>query len=531
MIESCPIYFVSWLLRRSVIAAALIGPGYYATTPSIANIIVMPVIRRIRLRTVLSTVAALFLVVTVFKINWTPAPASVVVPNTAFEVPLPERQNVFWKAFKPILEAHSPNCPSPLHEQDVEAAHFNVTTADARPDLTFMDEPNVVEMQDAHAHFLDDIADKKKIRPVHAPGTRGIVSTAGGQYLPVFLATLRMLRRTGSELPVEVYMKDASEHEKSICEEVLPKLDARCLILADVMKKDFIEHYQLKVFAVLLSSFEEVVWMDADCFPLQKPELLLDSETFKSTGLITWPDFWETTVSPLYFRISKQEEPPMNARQATEAGAFVISKKSHLRTLLLSAYYNYYGPSHYFRLLSQGAPGEGDKETFLQAASALGEPFYAVSERVQAVGHPAPGGMSGSAMAQSDPIQDHDLVSKGLLRVVDPSVAEAPRIFFIHANYPKFNPGGNVWGTEFETAPTVRPDGTLGRAWIFPEDVVQRFGYDAEKAYWEELKFISCDPGIEFQTWVSKVETCRKVEQYWGEVFAEPHEDDFQWST
>ncbi len=182
MIESCPIYFVSWLLRRSVIAAALIGPGYYATTPSIANIIVMPVIRRIRLRTVLSTVAALFLVVTVFKINWTPAPASVVVPNTAFEVPLPERQNVFWKAFKPILEAHSPNCPSPLHEQDVEAAHFNVTTADARPDLTFMDEPNVVEMQDAHAHFLDDIADKKKIRPVHAPGTRGIVSADAATY-------------------------------------------------------------------------------------------------------------------------------------------------------------------------------------------------------------------------------------------------------------------------------------------------------------------------------------------------------------
>ncbi|KAL4901602.1 hypothetical protein BDW74DRAFT_71412 [Aspergillus multicolor] len=489
----------------------------------------MPKIRRSRLRTVLSIVAALFLVVGVFKINWTPAPASVIVPNSAFEVPLAERQNVFWKAFKPILEANAPNCPPPSHEEDAESIHFNATTEEVRPDLTFMDEAGVSAMRDAHARFVHDIQDTKPLKPVHAPGTRGLVSTAGGQYFPVFLATLRMLRRTGSNLPVEVYMKDAGEYEENICEEVLPKLNARCLILSDVVGKDCIEHYQLKVFAVLFSSFEEVVWMDADCFPLHEPELLLDSDLFKSIGMIMWPDFWQSSVSPLYFQISDQPEAPMNGRQTTEAGVFFISKKTHLRTLLLSAYYNYYGPSHYFRLLSQGGPGEGDKETFLQAASAIKEPFYAVSERVQAVGHPAPDGLSGSAMAQSDPISDQSLLSQGLLRVLDPSVADAPRIFFIHANYPKFNPGGNIWGTEFETAPTVRPDGSDGRAWIVPEDVVQRFGYDAEKAYWEELKFISCDPDVEFQTWVSKDETCHKVEQYWDNVFAQPHDDDFHW--
>ncbi|KAL4802144.1 mannosyltransferase putative-domain-containing protein [Aspergillus unguis] len=489
----------------------------------------MPVIRRSRLRTAVSIIAALFLVVTVFKINWTPAPASVVVPNTAFEVPVTERQNVFWKAFKPILEAHAPNCPSPVYEQDAEGVHFNATTEEIRPDLTFMDEPNVQAMQNAHENFLQAIADTSLLHPVHAPGTRGLVSTAGGQYFPVFLATLRMLRRTGSVLPVEVYMKDADEYEKKICEETLPKLNARCLILSEVMGKEFIEHFQLKVFAVLLSSFEEVVWMDADCFPLHEPDLLLNSDLFKSTGMITWPDFWQSSVSPLFFQISKRPETPMNGRQTTEAGVFLISKKTHLRTLLLSAYYNYYGPTHYFRLLSQGGPGEGDKEAFLQAAYAVDEPFYAVSERVQAIGHPAPDGLSGSAMAQSDPIEDQALVNQGLLRVLDPNVAAGPRVFFIHANCPKFNPGGNVWGTDFETAPTVRPDGSDGRAWIVPEDVIQRFGYDAEKAYWEELKYISCDPGIEFQTWPNKAEICHKVEQYWGNVFAEAHDDDFHW--
>ncbi|KAL4867536.1 hypothetical protein BDV12DRAFT_118676 [Aspergillus spectabilis] len=489
----------------------------------------MPVIRRTRLRNVLSLIGALIIVAAVFKINWTPAPVSV-VPVTAFEVPLPERQNVFWKAFKPILEAHAPNCPPPTHEEDAGAVHFNATSTEIRPDLTFLDENSVTVLQDAHARFLQAIADTKLLHPVHSPGTRGLVSTAGRQYFPVFVATLRMLRRTGSVLPVEVYMKDASEYEKNICEDVLPKLNARCMILSDVVGKDFIEHFQLKIFAVLLSSFEEVVWMDADCFPLHEPELLLDSDVFRSTGMITWPDFWQSSVSPLYFKISEQPETPMNGRQTTEAGVLLISKKTHLRTLLLAAYYNYYGPSHYFRLLSQGGPGEGDKETFLQAASAVNEPFYAVSERVQAVGHPAPDGLSGSAMAQSDPIEDHALTSQGLLRVLDPDVAKAPQVYFIHANFPKFNPGGNVWGTDFETAPTVRPDGSDGRAWIVPEDVIQRFGYDAEKAYWEELKFISCDPNIKFQTWTSKEDICSKVEQYWDNVFAEPHDDDFHFS-
>lgn len=323
-------------------------------------------------------------------------------------------------------------------------------------------------------------------------------------------------------------MKDSTEYEKRICDGILPKLNARCLVLADVVGKEAIAHYQLKVFAMLFSSFEEILWMDADVFPLYKPEEVFDTDPFKSAGLITWPDFWASSVSPAYFALSQQQEPPMSARQSSETGALMVSKKTHLTTLLLAAYYNYYGPSHYFRLLSQGGPGEGDKETFLQAASAVGEPFYAVSERVAAIGHPKDGedGISGSAMAQADPIHDYVLTSQDKLRVQDPSVAEPPRVFFIHAHYPKFNPAENVFGMKWETAPTLRPDGTDGRAWTTPEDTLQRFGYDAEKAYWEEIKWVSCNPDIEFRTWNDKPKVCARVENYWQNVFAEPHQDD-----
>ncbi|EYE91762.1 alpha-mannosyltransferase [Aspergillus ruber CBS 135680] len=490
----------------------------------------MGTLRLARLRSILLAMITILLVSAIY-LYWIPTPASTpasVVPNTAFQVPLAERQNAFWKALHPILQKNAPANPPPERRGDVGAIHFNASSTDPRPDLILLNDQDRNAMQVAHENFVLDVRHSKALRPVHRPGSRGIVSTAGGSYLPVFLSSLRMLRRVGSTLPVEVYMKDSTEYEKRICDGILPKLNARCLVLADVVGKEAIAHYQLKVFAMLFSSFEEILWMDADVFPLYKPEEVFDADPFKSAGLITWPDFWASSVSPAYFALSQQQEPPMSARQSSETGALMVSKKTHLTTLLLAAYYNYYGPSHYFRLLSQGGPGEGDKETFLQAASAVGEPFYAVSERVAAIGHPKDGedGISGSAMAQADPIHDYVLTSQDKLRVQDPSVAEPPRVFFIHAHYPKFNPAENVFGMKWETAPTLRPDGTDGRAWTTPEDTLQRFGYDAEKAYWEEIKWVSCNPDVEFRTWNDKPKVCARVENYWQNVFAEPHQDD-----
>ncbi|KAJ5339637.1 hypothetical protein N7452_006365 [Penicillium brevicompactum] len=482
-----------------------------------------------RARSLVLAMLALILVCTVY-FYWSPTTASStvsLVPNTAFEVPLTERQKDFWKALRPIIERHNPNCPAPEKRGDVAAQHFDPAKELPRPDLSVLSEEDEHKMEEAHAAFIEDVKNSGKVlKPIHTPGKRGLVSTAGATYLPVFVSSLRMLRRAGSTLPVELYMKDATEHEKRVCEEVLPTLDARCLVLADVVGKNIIEHYQLKIFAVLFSSFEEIVWMDADCFPLGKPEDLLDSEPFKTNGLVTWPDFWASSASPLYFRISRQEPPSMAARQSSETGAFLVNKKTHLLALLLASYYNFYGPSHYFRLLTQGGPGEGDKETFVQAAAAVGAPFYTVSERVQAIGHANHGGLSGSAMAQSDPREDYALTQENKWRVKDESVAPAPHIFFIHANYPKFNPGDRIFGLGWETTPTLKDDGSDGRAWTAPSETLRRFGYDVEKAYWEEIKWVSCNLETAFKTWQNKVGLCDRVQEYWGHVFATPHDDD-----
>lgn len=438
----------------------------------------------------------------------------------------------FWKNFIPILENYTPNCLSPQRDGTAGAIGFNAVSSPPRPDLIIDPDMCRQPMQQAHDGFVKSIKESRHLRSVYVSGTSGIVSSAGGTLLPVFVTSLRMLRRTGSTLPVELFVKDATEYEKKICEDVLPTLNARCIILSDIFKDQGagsvkIAHYQLKIFAVLSSSFENVIWMDADCFPLHDPEELLRSEPFTSNGLVTWPDFWASTASPLYFNISRQEPPSMTLRASSETGVFLVSKKSHLLTLLLAAYYNYYGPTHYFTLLSQGAPGEGDKETFIHAASALGQSFYTVSEPVRPIGHAKPDGeISGSAMVQADPMEDFQLTSQNKWRVKDSSVAKAPRVFFIHAHYPKFDPGENLFGSKWETAPTLGANGEDSRAWTTPEDTLKRFGYDVEKNYWEEIKWTSCNLERSFRSWKSKSGICSRVQGYWEYVFGTPKKID-----
>jgi len=104
-----------------------------------------------------------------------------------------------------------------------------------------------------------------------------------------------MLRRTGSTLPVDVFLATPDEAEGEICETVMPKLGARCRILSELLdladgglpRRLNVTHFQLKVFAILMSEFDDVFWMDADQMPLEDPRKFLKAEPFRSAGLVT----------------------------------------------------------------------------------------------------------------------------------------------------------------------------------------------------------------------------------------------------
>ncbi|KAJ5882517.1 Alpha-mannosyltransferase [Penicillium soppii] len=434
--------------------------------------------------------------------------------------PGPDITPNFWRDLHELLEEYKPPTLAIVEHEKAPTQGFDAHNAPPRPDTLSISPEDIAKMKQAHTGFLSALANPPK--PPYTPNTRGIVSTAGGFYLPVLVISLRMLRRTGSTLPMEVFLATESEYEPYICAVVLPSLNARCVILSRILSASptTIEKYQFKPFAILFSSFEEILFLDADAFPLENPESLFTSEPFTSTGLITWPDFWASSISPHFYTIADFEAPLMTTRQSTESGEILLSKRTHLRTILLCTYYNFHGPTHYYPLLSQGAAGEGDKETFLAAAMATREPFYQVSEALCALGHETQGGMAGSAMAQFNPVQDFELTRQGVWRVRGDE-GPAPEVFFVHANFPKFNPA-TVFD-DHEVNPAFTDDGRYTRAWTIPGDVVARLRFngrvDVERVFWKEILWTACELEDKFESWVGLVGVCEGVRDYWKAVF------------
>ncbi|KAL2871304.1 alpha-mannosyltransferase [Aspergillus lucknowensis] len=429
----------------------------------------------------------------------------------------------FWSQLQPLLLATTPKCDPPLRLGNAPTIRVEESDPSNRPEMLDMLPEEVEEMQKAHTKFVDAI--NTAAPDLHyVSNTRGIVSTAGGSYLPVLVISLRMLRRTGSTLPVEVFLADDDEHEPYICDVVLPSLNARCVVLSHVLdavpRLVEIEKYQFKLFAMLFSSFEEILFLDADSFPILQPESLFNNEPFKSRNMVTWPDFWASTVSSYYYEIASQPAPPpgVRPRQSTESGEVLISKRTHAKTLLLSTYYNLWGPNYYYTLLTQGAAGEGDKETFVAAAIAINEPYYQVTEGIVAMGHRTEGGLAGSAMVQFDPTEDYAL-RKSANGEGKTEASPPPRPFFIHANFPKFDPA-----TVFEpheVNPAFADDGSYTRAWTIPENVIENFGTDIEKHYWREILWTACELEDTFRSWKGRKGICKGVKQYWNAMFAD----------
>ncbi|EPS28658.1 putative alpha-mannosyltransferase [Penicillium oxalicum 114-2] len=438
---------------------------------------------------------------------------------------LQEAHRKFWHTFYELLETHGPQAMPIIEYEKAPTEGFDPN--DSRPlknYLTAVDSEDLSAIKTAHAGFVAAITGAEGTLSLpYRPDTRGIVSTAGGAYLPVLVISLRMLRRTGSTLPMEVFLADEDEYEAHICDVVLPSLNAQCVVLSRILASAPAEiaKYQFKPFAMLFSSFQDILFLDADAFPLINPEVLFETDPFRSMGLVTWPDFWASSISPLFYEIIDLPPPRLNLRASTESGELLLSKKTHARTLLLVTYYNYWGPEYYYPLLSQGAAGEGDKETFLAAATVTQQPFYQVSERLVALGHPKSkqtGGFAGSAMGQFNPIDDYQLVQRGISRLHG-DAATPPDLFFIHANFPKFNPA-TVFDPH-EVNPAFTDEGEYTRAWTLPEDVVGRYSAqeDVERAFWSQVRWTACELEDKFVSWQGHVGICDRVMKYWQSVF------------
>ncbi|SCV00636.1 LAME_0G11056g1_1 [Lachancea meyersii CBS 8951] len=355
-----------------------------------------------------------------------------------------------------------------------------------------------------HHDYVDSL--KRLVLPKGTYKGNGIVTVGGGKFSMLSFLIIKTLRNLGTTLPVEVFIPPKDEGETEFCNTLLPKYNAKCVFISDVLPKDVInsfdfQGYQFKSISIIASSFENLLLLDADNFPIKPLDDIFEQEPYKSTGMVLWPDFWRRTTNPAYYDIadiavdykkrvrncidditppqvytsdmSDLSEVPLHDLDntipdvSTESGQLMISKSKHLPTILLSLYYNVNGPSWYYPIFSQKASGEGDKETFIAAANFYGLPSYQVKSRTAVDGYHLPHGFRGVAMLQHDFVQDYQRYNYATneinteyagktgksvktdadyspeavyMKYFEPEDFKEVDIMFVHSNLPKFDP-------------------------------------------------------------------------------------------
>lgn len=166
---------------------------------------------------------------------------------------------------------------------------------------------------------------------------RGVVIAAGGHYWPSAYVTVRVLRHLGCTLPIQVWHRAAETDPWYLSE--LATFGAEC-VNADahpaMAARRRMGGFELKLFAVLNSPFEEVLFLDADCYPVRDPAFLFEEPRYRTVGAVFWPNTPTTDgwTHWRFFGVEPTGIPPV------EAGQYVVSKRRAWEPLRLAEWYD-----------------------------------------------------------------------------------------------------------------------------------------------------------------------------------------------
>jgi alpha 1,2-mannosyltransferase len=223
---------------------------------------------------------------------------------------------------------------------------------------------------------------------------KGIVICAGGiNYFTCCWVLVNILRREQKcTLPIQVWYVGNELTQGAI--NALREIDVRCYNFLDYEKNIELKGWMLKPLAIKLSSFKEVLYLDADNIPAVNPEFLFQTPEYEDSGAVFWPDFWETDSNNQIWEIIGCKSVPMKEQ---ESGQLLINKEKCWKELNLAVYFNRNSNIYYSLLL-------GDKDTFRFAWLALKSNFYFISHEVASCGQVDFDGMFlGNTMVQHTP--------------------------------------------------------------------------------------------------------------------------------
>lgn len=222
-------------------------------------------------------------------------------------------------------------------------------------------------------------------------GGRGIALTAGNDQVAYLLTQIPILRRLGCNLPIEVmYARDSDLNRDS--RQDLEDLEG--VVTRDIgdMVRDkgwTLAGWAIKPFAILLSSFREVIFIDSDSFFFRNPEVMFDDPGYVKTGALFFRDrlimpelrrSWLQSVlpQPVSRNVKQSRLWTGDSGHQQESGVLVVDTYRHFMAMLLVARMN--GPDRDGNRDAQKVGVYdmvyGDKETFWLGFELVGDTDY-----------------------------------------------------------------------------------------------------------------------------------------------------------
>lgn len=240
-----------------------------------------------------------------------------------------------------------------------------------------------VDQRDRYRKMLNQFLSSLETFPENRFEHRGVVLCGGGDYFPCAWVCIRILRAVGCTLPIELWHRGARE----MTDEMKALVEPYGVVCRDsfAVARRFpvrrLDGWELKPYAILNSSFAEVLYIDADNVVVRDPEFLFDTELYRKTGSLFWPDVPNAPYGRSYLKDVSWEllDMPFRREPEFESGQLLIDKRRCWRPLQLTLHLNEHSDYYYTAFF-------GDKDTFHLAWRKLDQEYGLISHSPAVLG-------------------------------------------------------------------------------------------------------------------------------------------------
>ncbi|KAG0281044.1 hypothetical protein BGZ95_007244 [Linnemannia exigua] len=216
---------------------------------------------------------------------------------------------------------------------------------------------------------------------------KGLVFCAGDNQFEFVVTSIQAIRnRLKSKLPIQVFHmgeNDLSKPRQKYLQDMAEGIEV--IDVTAILDNGYMQlgGWAIKPFALLASSFEEVMFVDADAYFLQDPAVLFQDPGYMATGALfffdrtLFPDWkigsdWLKSILPIMSSFPRKSRMfNLLTAHEQESGVVVINKKTRFLGLLGTCKMN----GKWERDLVTYKVFHGDKETFWTGFEMVQEPY------------------------------------------------------------------------------------------------------------------------------------------------------------